>query len=1141
MGVKLGPLVLGTLLKHYLERKNVIRDSKARNELLFDEAFIIVKAFMEESTKHTVEELQQFSNTRIPSPPWVHCVRVMIPLSCCDEAAPLLLQALGGPDAVGGSKWWQVRGVKGVDAQWVAVKRDWRDAERRRKQRQEPMSPTAPSRFNSMRFKRETSVPDLRRSRTGAARGRVGPDPIEAGTRTGTGTTTATGTGGTAGAGAGAGAGGAKGKTRPSSAQGARKDQGLAPPKRPATSGASRTGSYGSIGRAGLDTLPSGATTPEHGRTSPRGPTPEPGHGSTTPTPTPAPGATLDPRRGATPSPAPSPGTATPDPKAASAPKFGEPGPEEEEAHYEPEMDDMRCMLYIHGGGYYFGSVDQQRFCVQRYARKMGGRVFAVNYRLAPQYPFPCALHDCLAAYLYLIRPPPGAEHLPVPPNMVIIAGDSAGGGMTLALLQIIRDVGLPAPAGGILISPWCDLTHSFPSVLINTATDIIPPYGLSLHKPSTLWPPPSDELTAELRGRMTRRLREVVKQGKSRLGLGNDSEVDLAKLVAESSRKAEETKQAHHHKWGKRWRKKEHPTTTTARGNSVVVPPQGATLTPTLEKPELPNMTAEPMAAAPEEVPLPPSPTMGPEPIPHAKPKRQATVDPSKGPIEIEIDGQIKTVRSQIQFYAQNHQLTHPLVSPALGYLGGLPPLFVLASDKEVLRDEIIYVAHKAAHPDRYPVKPETKELMPSLKDIESKGYEPTKVHLQVYDETCHVLPLFSFTTPAKYCYRAIALFCKHVTGQAIPSFPPTPALPEGIVARSPEMEAAYLGTEAKPPASPVTPTSPPTNSSRRLSITFSHIAVIFAIFASAAHYPPESRSHRRVYFPHFADSRYLGGHCRTSIPIRQERAANWTGFESPFKDNMIRERVSTAGVLRPLEPESELPACNVPLETIGTINASAVKRYLEGQALWDAKFSGTIKNIAKMRVKNLELARKEGRKSMGAFYGALANGSIKEGDGEYAGLWRGENPPPSSIVSRRDTAEARQLAICADRDLSNEESKMSGNNLWNIVVDFLSQNPDRGAKSSDPLAGDHLERSAGSSNFGIQVQPPTPSSPIPPTVPASPPSLKKQKSSGFLRKLMGMDSTPESSNTTTPSRRPLSLFIDSSRNSGLPVVEKP
>ncbi|CAE6346975.1 unnamed protein product [Rhizoctonia solani] len=1133
MGVKLGPLVLGTLFKHYLERHNVTRDSKARNELLFDEAFIIVKAFMEESTKHTVEELQQFSNAKIPSPPWVHCVRVLIPLECCDAAAPLLLQALGGPDAVGGSKWWQVRGVRGVDAQWVAVKRDWRNAEKRRKQRQDPTSPvTSPSnpplRFNSMRFRR-TSVPDLRRTRTAVGR-----------------------TGGTEG-------GGEKKQGRPSSAHGARKDEGLLTPKRPATSGG-RVSSYGSATspKVTLDSAPEHPIS-EH---TARGPTPD-----------------SDPQN-PTPSPAPSPGRIpTPDPKSASAPKFDDPTQGEEEAHYEPEMDDMRCMLYIHGGGYYFGSIDQQRFCVQRYARKMGGRVFAVNYRLAPQYPFPCALQDCLAAYLYLIQPPPGAEHLPVPPNMVIIAGDSAGGGMTLALLQIIRDVGLPAPAGGILISPWCDLTHSFPSVLVNTATDIIPPYGLSLHKPSTLWPPPSDELTAELRGRMTRKVREVVRRGKSKLGLGphsNDSDVDLARLVVESSHKAEETKRAHHPKWT--WRKKEKQHETGARGNSTIVPPTGATLTPTLEKPELPDMTAEPASATPEEIPLPPSRATTPEPPRGKAPKRKATVDPSKGPIEIEIDGQTKTVRSQIQFYAQNHQLTHPLVSPALGYLGGLPPLFVLASDKEVLRDEIIYIAHKAANPEKYPIKPETKELLHSLKDIESKGYESTKVHLQVYDETCHVLPLFSFTTPAKYCYRAIALFCKHVTGhnlgQATPAFPPTPVLPDATVARSPEMEPALLGNESnKPPVSPITPISPPLNSTRRPSVT-SPMSLSFSPSLLRRHTSrraPAPQEQTSPTSPVREPSDDIAGprfHLDKNEPptgvgtagdpsVYKLQSIGTSGFESPFKDNMIRERVSTSGVLRPLEPESELPACNVPLEDIGAINAAAVKRYLEGQALWDIKFSGTLKSIAKTRVKNLELARKEGRKSMGALAGALANGTLKDGEGReenggspsssvtflgssnWSMSWalEGENPPPSSIVSRRDTAEARQLAICADRDLSSEGTKMSGNNLWNVVVDFLSQNPDRNAKSSDPLVADQLDPLAGDSSLGIHVQPPTPSSPVPPPIPASPPSISRRMSSGFL-KFMGKDS---GSTAASSARRPLSLFIDSSRNPGLPVVEKP
>jgi acetyl esterase/lipase len=58
-----------------------------------------------------------------------------------------------------------------------------------------------------------------------------------------------------------------------------------------------------------------------------------------------------------------------------------------------------------------------------------------------------------------------------VKPEHIVIAGDSAGGGISLALLQVIRDAGLPQPAGGVLISPWCDLTHSFPSVKDNTAT----------------------------------------------------------------------------------------------------------------------------------------------------------------------------------------------------------------------------------------------------------------------------------------------------------------------------------------------------------------------------------------------------------------------------------------------------------------------------------------------------------------------------------------------------------------------------------------------------------------------------------------------------------------------------------------------
>lgn len=140
-----------------------------------------------------------------------------------------------------------------------------------------------------------------------------------------------------------------------------------------------------------------------------------------------------------------------------------------------------RVMLYVHGGGYYFGSVDEHRYQMQRHARKLKARVFAPEYRLAPQFPFPCGLQDCLAAYLYLLEKQD--------PTTIILAGDSAGGGMVVSLLVTMRDRGIPLPAGAILISPWVDLTHSFPSLSGECPLDYIPKNGFH-HKPSKAWPP---------------------------------------------------------------------------------------------------------------------------------------------------------------------------------------------------------------------------------------------------------------------------------------------------------------------------------------------------------------------------------------------------------------------------------------------------------------------------------------------------------------------------------------------------------------------------------------------------------------------------------------------------------------------------
>lgn len=150
-----------------------------------------------------------------------------------------------------------------------------------------------------------------------------------------------------------------------------------------------------------------------------------------------------------------------------------------------------RVMLYFHGGGYYFGSVDEHRYQMQRHARKLKARVLAPRYRLAPQFPFPCGIQDCLAAYLHLLSSQD--------PSSIIIAGDSAGGGMTMTVLCILRNQGIPLPAGAILISPWVDLTHSFKSLAGDAPMDYIPTNGFH-HRPSKAWPPPNDDDIAELK-----------------------------------------------------------------------------------------------------------------------------------------------------------------------------------------------------------------------------------------------------------------------------------------------------------------------------------------------------------------------------------------------------------------------------------------------------------------------------------------------------------------------------------------------------------------------------------------------------------------------------------------------------------------
>ncbi|KAI5121303.1 hypothetical protein M0805_003772 [Coniferiporia weirii] len=128
-----------------------------------------------------------------------------------------------------------------------------------------------------------------------------------------------------------------------------------------------------------------------------------------------------------------------------------------------------RVILYLHGGAYYMFSAATHRQLTIQLSKYTGSRVFAVDYRLAPETRFPGQLLDVFEAYMRLL------DELHVPPENVLIAGDSAGGGLTLALLMYLRDNDYALPAGAILMSPWVDLTMSCDSWDTNAAYDIVP------------------------------------------------------------------------------------------------------------------------------------------------------------------------------------------------------------------------------------------------------------------------------------------------------------------------------------------------------------------------------------------------------------------------------------------------------------------------------------------------------------------------------------------------------------------------------------------------------------------------------------------------------------------------------------------
>jgi acetyl esterase/lipase len=161
--------------------------------------------------------------------------------------------------------------------------------------------------------------------------------------------------------------------------------------------------------------------------------------------------------------------------------------------------DPSRVLIYFHGGGYCFGSIDSHRDPVTRLARSLGVRTLVVDYRLAPEHHFPAQVDDALAAYRWVVASG-------VSPSRIVVAGESAGAGLTLSLMLMLREGRAAAlPAAAACISPWVDLEVVGGTMIHNARYDYVTRETLRLYAewyaPGNATHPIASALHADLRG----------------------------------------------------------------------------------------------------------------------------------------------------------------------------------------------------------------------------------------------------------------------------------------------------------------------------------------------------------------------------------------------------------------------------------------------------------------------------------------------------------------------------------------------------------------------------------------------------------------------------------------------------------------
>lgn len=282
-----------------------------------------------------------------------------------------------------------------------------------------------------------------------------------------------------------------------------------------------------------------------------------------------------------------------------------------------------------------------------------------------------------------------------------------------------------------------------------------------------------------------------------------------------------------------------------------------------------------------------------------HAYPGQQKDEEGAEkaeaGSVSINVDGKTIEIKDQIHMYTTNRLLSHPLVSPALQpSLGGLPPLLVLTGGGEMLRDEQIYLAHKAAHPTAYPPGDVYLDEYDPNGETLSK-YPPTCVQLQVWDNLCHVAPTLSFSRPAKYMFRSISQFGAWAFAHA----------------QNTEIEILVDNDPAI--SSPEDHTSSSSASS-------------------------------------------ISGDTEKNAPRHAVGSIGKAGDPLPdFENHMIRQRVDKRGHVYPLDPPSSFEALQIPASQVGAFNPVLVKRWLAAKQEWDDKFAKEKLRVQKRRMAEL------------------------------------------------------------------------------------------------------------------------------------------------------------------------------------------